>query len=147
MTTSLSIKLKIKSGFFYVKMLKLELNSNMFRDYELFMGARGNCERMGIGSPQMGTLKMSLPKIPSLKNSRLLLLSIITITSKVFSNVPRLFISGAGLEGSRQHLYIIKRLHVILSHPVTNQRAHHGWARRKVSNIRVPRRRKRQFWE
>ena len=39
-------------------------------------------------SPKVGILKMSHPKVPSLQNNRLLLLSIITILSKDFSNVP-----------------------------------------------------------
>ena len=46
---------------------------------------------------QVDALKMSLPKALLLQTSTLLLLSIITILSKVFNNAPSLFISGMRL--------------------------------------------------
>ena len=85
----------------------------------------------------MGTLKMSLPEAPSLQTSKLPLLLIITVLSKGLSNVPSLVISGVGLEGLDISCH--KRLYAILSCPVSNQRVYHGWARRKMFNIRVPR--------
>ena len=84
-------------------------------------------------APQLGTLKMSLPKTPSLRTSRLLLLSKTTIPCKVFNNVPWLFIDGVRLEGLRQYVHEISRFVENLPYPVTNQGAHHGWLRGKFS--------------
>ena len=42
-----------------------------------------------------------------------------------------------GLEGLRQHLYNIKKFHALRLYPVSNQKAHHGWAQSKIFNITV----------
>ena len=44
---------------------------------------------------------------------------------------------GVGLGGLRQYLYSIMMFHALLSYPVSTGRAHHGWAQRKIFNIRV----------
>ena len=53
-----------------------------------------------------------------------------------------------GLEGSRQHLYNIRRFNGILSYLATDQIAQHGWAQRKIFNIlEFSDGWKSQFWE
>ena len=54
---------------------------NLSRAHDAILSKRRQC-------PKVGILKMSHPKIPSLQKNRLLLLSIINILSKDFSNVP-----------------------------------------------------------
>ena len=71
---------------------------------------------------------------------RLFLLPIILILSQIFSNVSlAIHKHELRLEDLGQHLYSLWKFHAIFAYPVSNQRAHHGWAQRKIFTRTVPR--------
>ena len=76
------------------------------------------------------------------------------VIGPVFSYLCRHYSSGQILEGTgsycisnidcsealtEQNLHNIARLYTILSYPVSNERAHHGWVEKRISNIGTPR--------